>query len=106
METGRREGYDVVFIDTAGRLGIDEKLMQEAIAVRDAIGPHETLLVADAMPGQDAVTVAQAFNERIGVTGLMLTRVDRDERGRPALTRRAVTATTLQSPGLGDKRGA
>ena len=106
METGRREGYDVVFVDTAGRLGIDEKMMQEAIAVRDAISPHETLLVADAMTGQDAVNVAKAFNERIGVTGIMLTRVDGDARGGAALSMRAVTGKPLKFLGVGEKMDA
>ncbi|MET4697669.1 signal recognition particle subunit SRP54 [Constrictibacter sp. MBR-5] len=106
METGRREGYDVVFVDTAGRLGIDEKMMQEAIAVRDAINPHETLLVADAMTGQDAVNVAKAFNERIGVTGIMLTRVDGDARGGAALSMRAVTGKPLKFLGVGEKMDA
>src|SRR3546814_10947074 len=100
METGRREGYDVVFIDTASRLGIDEKMMQEAIAVRDAIGPHETLLVADAMTGQDAVNVAKAFHERIGVTGIMLTRVDGDARRGPARSLRAAPRKPLAFLGL------
>jgi len=96
----------VVFIDTAGRLGIDEKMMQEAIAVRDAVNPHETLLVADAMTGQDAVNVAKAFNERIGVTGIVLTRVDGDARGGAALSMRAVTGKPLKFLGVGEKMDA
>ena len=106
MDVGRREGYDVVFIDTAGRLGIDEKMMQEAIAVRDTVRPHETLLVADAMTGQDAVNVATAFNSRIGVTGIVLTRVDGDARGGAALSMRAVTGRPIKFIGVGEKMDA
>ena len=80
LETGRREGYDVVILDTAGRLHVNEELMLEVAAVRDAATPHQTLLVADAMTGQDAVNVAKAFGERAGITGIVLTRVDGDAR--------------------------
>ena len=106
METARREGYDAVFIDTAGRLGIDEAMMREAIAVRDAVVPTETLLVADSMTGQDAVNVATAFNERIGVTGIVLTRVDGDARGGAALSMRAVTGRPIKFLGTGEKMAA
>ncbi len=106
MDTARREGYDVVFIDTAGRLGIDEAMMREAIAVRDAVRPAETLLVADAMTGQDAVNVAQAFHERIGITGIVLTRVDGDARGGAALSMRAVTGRPIKFLGTGEKMSA
>ena len=106
LETGRREGYDVVFIDTAGRLGIDEAMMREAVAVRDAVNPTETLLVADAMTGQDAVNVASAFNERIGVSGIVLTRVDGDARGGAALSMRAVTGRPIKFIGTGEKMSA
>src|SRR5262249_40943870 len=68
MQTGRLEGFDVVMLDTAGRLAIDDELMAEVAAVRDAVTPHESLLVADAMTGQDAVTVAKSFREKVGVT--------------------------------------
>ncbi|MFZ9634559.1 MAG: signal recognition particle protein, partial [Alphaproteobacteria bacterium] len=91
MERGRVEGFDVVLLDTAGRLSIDEELMAEAAAVRDATQPAETLLVVDAMTGQDAVNVATNFNEKIGVTGIVMTRVDGDARGGAALSMRAVT---------------
>ena len=87
----RSGGFDVVMFDTAGRLAIDEDLMREVAAVRDAVSPHETLLVADAMTGQDAVTVATRFNEQVGITGIVLTRVDGDARGGAALSMRAVT---------------
>src|SRR5690606_37062656 len=106
MTVARREGYDVVMIDTAGRLAIDEAMMAEAVAVRDAVGPAETLLVADAMTGQDAVTVAKAFNERIGVTGIVLTRVDGDARGGAALSMRAVTGRPIKLIGVGEKLDA
>src|SRR3546814_11153922 len=86
MMAGRLEGYDVVMLDTAGRLHIDDALMAEVEAVRDATKPVETLLVADAMTGQDAVNVAQSFNQRVGVTGIVLPRVD--EIGRAACRER------------------
>src|SRR5579863_6540013 len=81
LDTGRREGFDVVILDTAGRLHIDEALMQEVAAVRDATQPTETLLVADALTGQDAVNVGKTFAERVGITGIILTRIDGDARG-------------------------
>ncbi len=106
METGAKEGYDVVLLDTAGRLAIDEELMQEAASVRDAVKPAETLLVADAMTGQDAVNLASAFNEKIGITGIVLTRVDGDARGGAALSMRAVTGRPIKLIGLGEKLDA
>ncbi len=106
MTTGGLEGYDVVLLDTAGRLAIDEELMAEVAAVRDAVKPRETLLVADAMTGQDAVTVAQSFNERVGVTGIVLTRVDGDARGGAALSMRAVTGRPIKLLGIGEKLDA
>jgi signal recognition particle subunit SRP54 len=106
METGSREGYDVVLLDTAGRLAIDDELMGEAAAVRDAVNPAETLLVVDAMTGQDAVNTARAFNEKIGVSGIVLTRVDGDARGGAALSMRAVTGKPIKFIGLGEKLDA
>jgi signal recognition particle subunit SRP54 len=103
METGRLEGYDVVMLDTAGRLHIDEALMLEVAAVRDTVQPHETLLVADALTGQDAINVAREFNERIGITGVVLTRVDGDSRGGAALSIRATTGKPIKLIGLGEK---
>jgi signal recognition particle subunit SRP54 len=103
---GRLEGYDVVMLDTAGRLHIDDELMAEVVAVRDATSPAETLLVADAMTGQDAVNVAQSFNERVGVTGIVLTRVDGDARGGAALSMRAVTGRPIKLIGVGEKLDA
>ncbi len=103
METGRREGYDVVILDTAGRLHIDEVLMDEVAKVRDVAKPAETLLVADAMTGQDAVTLAGEFHEKIGITGIVLTRVDGDARGGAALSMRAVTGRPIKLMGVGEK---
>jgi len=99
-------GYDVLMLDTAGRLHIDEGLMAEAAAVRDATGPTETLLVADAMTGQDAVNVAKSFAERVGITGIVLTRVDGDARGGAALSMRAVTGQPIKFVGVGEKLDA
>ncbi|MEL6748394.1 MAG: signal recognition particle protein, partial [Pseudomonadota bacterium] len=96
-------GYDVVLLDTAGRIHIDEQLMAETVAIRDVAAPHETLLVADALTGQDAVNVARSFDERIGVTGIVLTRMDGDGRGGAALSMRAVTGKPIKLIGTGEK---
>jgi signal recognition particle subunit SRP54 len=106
VEVGRREGYDAVILDTAGRLHIDEPLMQEVAAVRDATQPAESLLVVDAMTGQDAVNVAKAFSDRVGVTGVVMTRVDGDARGGAALSMRAVTGRPIKFMGVGEKLDA
>jgi signal recognition particle subunit SRP54 len=106
LESGRREGFDVLILDTAGRLHIDEPLMQEVAAVRDATQPTETLLVADALTGQDAVNLAKSFAERIGITGIVLTRVDGDARGGAALSMRAVTQRPIKFMGTGEKLDA
>jgi signal recognition particle subunit SRP54 len=106
LDVGKREGYDVLILDTAGRLHIDEPLMQEVAAVRDATQPTETLLVADAMTGQDAVNVAKTFQQRIGITGIMLTRVDGDARGGAALSMRAATGRPIKFIGTGEKLDA
>ncbi len=106
LSAARLEGYDVVLLDTAGRLAIDEELMAEVAAVRDAARPHETLLVADAMTGQDAVNVAQAFEERVGLTGIALTRVDGDARGGAALSMKTVTGKPIKLLGTGEKMDA
>jgi signal recognition particle subunit SRP54 len=106
LETARREGYDVVILDTAGRLHVNEELMLEVAAVRDATNPHESLLVVDAMTGQDAVNVAKAFAERVGVTGVVMTRVDGDARGGAALSMRAVTGRPIKFVGIGEKLDA
>ena len=106
LMTARTEGYDVLLLDTAGRLAIDEPLMAEVAAVRDATRPVETLLVADAMTGQDAVNIARSFNERVGITGIVLTRVDGDARGGAALAMRAVTGRPIKLMGVGEKLDA
>ncbi len=103
METGRKEGYDVVMLDTAGRLAIDEALMDEALAIKKATNPVETLLIADAMTGQDAVNTAKAFDEKVTLTGIMLTRVDGDARGGAAMSMKAVTGKPLKLIGMGEK---
>jgi signal recognition particle subunit SRP54 len=103
LDIGRTEGYDVVILDTQGRLHINEELMLEVAAVRDIANPHETLLVADAMTGQDAVNVAKAFGERTGLTGIILTRVDGDARGGAALSMRAITGKPIVLIGTGEK---
>ncbi len=106
LQMGRTEGYDVVLLDTAGRLHIDEELMLEVAAVREAANPHQTLLVADAMTGQDAVNVAKSFAERTGLTGIVLTRVDGDARGGAALSMRAITGKPIVLIGTGEKLDA
>ncbi len=106
LDVGRKEGYDVVVLDTAGRLHIDQELMAEVAAVRDVAKPVETLLVTDAMIGQDAVTLAREFNEKVGVTGIVLTRVDGDSRGGAALSMRHVTGRPIKFLGMGEKLDA
>ncbi len=105
LETARREGYDVVIYDTAGRL-INEELMLEVAAVSAATQPHQTLLVADAMTGQDAVNLAKAFGERAALTGIVLTRVDGDARGGAALSMRHITGKPIVMIGTGERIGA
>jgi signal recognition particle subunit SRP54 len=106
MDTGRREGFDVVILDTAGRLSIDQELMDEVRAIRAATDPAETLLVVDAMTGQDAVNTAQAFNEALQITGVVLTRMDGDARGGAALSMRHVTGAPIKLTGSGEKLDA
>ncbi len=106
VQTAALEGYDAVLLDTAGRLAIDEALMAEVAEVRDATKPHETLLVADAMTGQDAVTVARNFHQKVGLTGIVLTRIDGDARGGAALSMRAVTGCPIKLLGAGEKLDA
>jgi signal recognition particle subunit SRP54 len=106
MDVGRRELYDIVILDTAGRLAIDEALMAEVADVKAFVKPHETLLVVDAMTGQDAVNTAKAFQEKVGVTGIVMTRVDGDARGGAALSMRAVTGAPIKLLGAGEKLDA
>ena len=99
-------GYDVYILDTAGRLSIDEELMQQVEAVRDVANPRETLLVVDGLTGQDAVSTAENFDGRIGISGVVLTRMDGDGRGGAALSMRAVTGRPIRFVGLGEKMDA
>ncbi|MGX0977031.1 signal recognition particle subunit SRP54 [Roseovarius sp. MBR-51] len=99
-------GYDVYMLDTAGRLHIDAELIAQAAAVRDVANPRETLLVVDGLTGQDAVNVATEFDDKIGVTGVVLTRMDGDGRGGAALSMRAVTGKPIRFVGLGEKMDA
>src|SRR3984893_8096657 len=103
VQAARLGGYDVVMLDTAGRITLDEAMMAEAAEVRRAANPHEVLLVADALTGQDAVNLARAFDERVGLTGIVLTRIDGDGRGGAALSMRAVTGKPIKLIGTGEK---
>ena len=95
LEAARLGGYDVVMLDTAGRTTLDDVMMSEAAEVKRAVNPHEVLLVADALTGQDAVNLARSFDERVGLSGIVLTRVDGDGRGGAALSMRAVTGKPI-----------
>ena len=106
MDTGRREVFDVVILDTAGRLSIDQALMEEVRAIRFATNPAETLLVVDAMTGQDAVNTAKAFNDALGITGIVMTRMDGDARGGAALSMRQITGAPIKLTGSGEKLDA
>ena len=99
-------GYDIYMLDTAGRLSIDEELMTQVEAVRDVANPRETLLVVDGLTGQDAVHTAENFDDRIGISGVVLTRMDGDGRGGAALSMRAVTGQPIRFVGLGEKMDA
>ena len=103
VEQARQTQRDVVIIDTAGRLHIDEELMGELAAIKEAVNPVEVLLVVDAMTGQDAVNVAQNFNEQLGLTGLILTKLDSDTRGGAALSIREITGCPIKFIGSGEK---
>ena len=106
MEAGRLGGFDVVLLDTAGRTTLDEAMMAEAAEVKRAASPHEVLLVADALTGQDAVNLARAFDQRVGLTGIVLTRIDGDGRGGAALSMRAVTGKPIKLVGTGEQLDA
>jgi signal recognition particle subunit SRP54 len=106
LQAGRLGGYDVVILDTAGRTTLDDAMMAEAAEVKRAASPHEVLLVADALTGQDAVTLARAFDERVGLSGIVLTRVDGDGRGGAALSMRAVTGKPIKLMGVGEQMDA
>jgi signal recognition particle subunit SRP54 len=106
MDVGRREVFDVVILDTAGRLSINQELMDEVRKIREATNPAETLLVVDAMTGQDAVNTAKAFHDAVGVTGIVMTRMDGDARGGAALSMRAITGAPIKLTGSGEKLDA
>ena len=106
MEAGRLGGYDVVMLDTAGRLSIDEELMAEVSEIHKLAGPSETLLVVDSLTGQDAVQTAEKFKTRVPVTGVVMTRIDGDGRGGAALSMRAVTGAPIKLIGVGEKLDA
>src|SRR5215203_213825 len=106
IQAAKLGGYDVVLLDTAGRITLDEDMMNEAAEVRRAANPHEVLLVADALTGQDAVNLAHSFDERVGLTGIVLTRIDGDGRGGAALSMRAVTGKPIKLMGTGERMDA
>src|SRR5215472_1405865 len=106
LQAARLGGYDVVLLDTAGRTTLDEAMMTEAAEVKRAAMPHEVLLVADSLTGQDAVNLARAFDQRVGLSGIVLTRVDGDGRGGAALSMRAVTGKPIKLIGTGEKLDA
>lgn len=106
MQAAKLQGFDVVILDTAGRLHVDEALMAEVKAVKAATNPVETLLVADSLTGQDAVNVAREFDGQVGITGVVLTRMDGDGRGGAALSMRAVTGKPIKLVGVGEKMDA
>ncbi|HKQ45177.1 MAG TPA: signal recognition particle protein [Rhizomicrobium sp.] len=106
MASAKVGGYDAVILDTAGRQHVDEQLMAEVASVKALVNPHETLLVADALTGQDAVNIAKSFHDRVAVTGIILTRVDGDGRGGAALSMRSVTGAPIKFLGSGEKLDA
>ncbi len=103
VEHARKEGMNLVFLDTAGRLQIDESMMDELVNIKEAVEVDQTILVVDAMTGQDAVNVAGSFNDKIGVDGVILTKLDGDTRGGAALSIRAVTGKPILYVGMGEK---
>jgi signal recognition particle subunit SRP54 len=106
LQAARLGGYDIVILDTAGRTTLDDAMMAEAAEVKRATSPHEVLLVADALTGQDAVNLARAFDEGVGLSGIVLTRVDGDGRGGAALSMRAVTGKPIKLMGVGEQMDA
>ena len=106
LQAARLQAYDVLILDTAGRVSVDESLMAELRDIKQAAEPHEVLLVADALTGQDAVNTAKAFHESVGVTGIALTRLDGDARGGAALSMRHITGCPIKLVGVGEKQDA
>jgi len=105
LEKAEYMGYDTVILDTAGRLHVDEQLMDELSRMREKVKPQEILLVVDAMTGQDAVNVATSFNEKLGIDGVILTKLDGDTRGGAAISVKAVTGKPIKFSGIGEKPG-
>ena len=106
IEKAKEEHHDYVILDTAGRLHIDHELMDELSGVKEVANPEEIFLVVDSMTGQDAVNVAKSFNDQLGLTGVILTKLDGDTRGGAALSIRAVTETPIKFAGMGEKLDA
>ena len=103
MNEAERKGYNVLIVDTAGRLQIDEALMDELVTIKQAVKPHEILLVVDALTGQDAVNAAEGFNEKLGIDGIIMTKMDGDSRGGAALSAKKVTGKPIKFIGVGEK---
>ena len=106
VKEAQRKGFDVLIVDTAGRLQIDDALMEELVRVKKAVKPHEILLVVDALTGQDAVNAAEGFNERLGIDGIIMTKMDGDSRGGAALSAKKVTGRPIKFMGMGEKMDA
>jgi signal recognition particle subunit SRP54 len=103
MKEAEYKGYDVLIVDTSGRLHIDDELMEELVRIKQKTKPHEILLVVDAMTGQDAVNAAEGFNEKLGIDGIIMTKLDGDTRGGAALSAKAVTGKPIKFIGVGEK---
>ena len=103
MKEAERKGYNVLIVDTAGRLQIDEELMEELVTINKAVKPHEILLVVDALTGQDAVNAAEGFNDKLGIDGIIMTKMDGDSRGGAALSTKKVTGRPIKFVGMGEK---
>ena len=103
MAEAQKRGYNVLIVDTAGRLQIDEELMEELVRVKKAVKPHEILLVVDALTGQDAVNAAEGFNNKLGIDGIIMTKMDGDSRGGAALSAKKVTGRPIKFMGMGEK---
>ncbi len=103
MKEAELKGYNVLIVDTAGRLQIDEELMEELVTIKKAVKPHEILLVVDALTGQDAVNAAEGFNDKLGIDGIIMTKMDGDSRGGAALSAKKVTGKPIKFVGMGEK---
>ena len=104
IQEAKAKGYDLVIVDTAGRLAVDEQMMNEIAAIKEAINPNEILFVVDSMTGQDAVNTAKEFNERLDFNGVVLTKLDGDTRGGAALSIRSVVNKPIKFVGTGEKQ--